>query len=377
MIKKIIFAILLFNSFLIAQNFKFVAFSDSRGKNCGVNDSVLSKIVNHIVTTQPEVKFVVVAGDLVSGTEHEPEKTYRQLLHWKEVMSPIYNNPKMVWPKVWPIIGNHESRHPKDEENFKRAFPNVYSNGPDDEKGISYSFDFKNTHFTFINTDRWYYGDPNDTTDDRRDWHYIKHIDWLENDLEAATQRGVQHIFVVSHEMIYPTGGHLRDGLANLGEKFNGVMDSTRMWYMNRRQKVIDILKKYNVDAHICGHEHTYARQKVNGVFEIIAGSAGAHLYYPNPVYRKDADAHYPWEEMSYTAAIPYYKELNYNYGPGENSQASKNFVGKRAFNYSVFNVHPDTIFVETYGAFPKKDDSTIMDTEIHLIDKFQIIKPN
>ncbi len=375
MTKKIIFAILLFNSFLIAQNFKFVAFSDSRGKNCGVNDSVLSKIVNHIVTTQPDVKFVIVAGDLVTGTEHEPEKTYRQLLHWKEILSPIYKNPKMVWPKVWPIIGNHESRNPKDEENFKRAFPNVYSNGPDDEKGISYSFDFNNTHFTFVNTDRWYYGDPNDTTDDRRDWHYIKHIDWLENDLDAAIKRGVKHIFVVSHEMIYPTGGHLRDGLANLGEKFNGVMDSTRMWYMNRRQKVIDILKKYHVDAHICGHEHTYARQKVNGVYEIIAGSAGAHLYYPNPVYRKDADTHYPWEEMSYTAAIPYYKELNYNYGPGENSQASKNFVGKRAFNYTVFNVHPDTVFVETYGAFPKKDNSSIMDTEIHLIDKFQIIK--
>ncbi len=372
---KILLILFLLQTFLLAQNFKFVAMSDSRGKNNGVNDSVLTEIVNHIITTQPEVKFIVFAGDLVTGTEHEPEVTYRQLLHWKEVMAPIYNNPKMIWPKVWPIIGNHEARHPKDEENFNKAFPNVYSNGPEDEKGISYSFDFNNAHFTFVNTDRWYYGDPNDTTDDRRDWHYIKHIDWLENDLKAATERGVKHIFVVSHEMIYPTGGHLHDGLANLGRKFKGVIDSTRAWYLDRRQKVIDILKKYKVDAHICGHEHTYARQKVNGVFEIIAGSAGAHLYYPNPTYRADADSHYVWEEMSYTAAIPYYKTLNYFYGPGENSQASRNFVTKRAFNYSVFDVHEDTVFVETYGAFPEKENSTAMGTKIHLIDKFLIKK--
>lgn len=373
--KKTILITLIFNSLIISQSFKFIAMSDSRGKNNGVNDSVLTKIVNHILTTQPEVKFIVFAGDLVSGTEHEPEKTYRQLLHWKNVMKPIYENPKMVWPKIWPIIGNHEARHPKDEENFKKAFPNIYSNGPDDEKGISYSLDFQNTHFTFINTDRWYYGDPYDTADDRRDWHYIKHIDWLERDLKEATERGVKHIFVVSHEMIYPTGGHLHDGLPNLGRKFKGIMDSTRIWYMNRREKVIDILKKYNVDAHICGHEHTYARQKVNGVFEIIAGSAGAHLYYPNPIYRENPDTHYGWEEMSYTAAIPYYKTLNYFYGPGKNSQASKNFVGKRAFNYSVFDVHKDTVFVKTYGSYPKKNNSSAMKTKIQLIDKFEIIK--
>ena len=121
-------------------------------------------------------------------------------------MSPIYENPNMVWPKIWPVIGNHEAQHPEDEDNFRKAFPNVYNNGPDDEKGLSYSFDFNNSHFTFVSTDRWFYGDPNDSTDDRRDWHYVKHIDWLEEDLRLANERGVDHIFIVSHDMIYPVG---------------------------------------------------------------------------------------------------------------------------------------------------------------------------
>jgi len=375
MIKKILLLSLLFTTIIISQDFKFVLMSDSRGKNNGVNDSVLSTFSQHILKVQPEAKFLIFAGDLVDGSYDNPNKTYRQLMHWKDVMKPIYDNPNMVWPKIWTIIGNHESRHPKDEDNFRKAFPNVYNNGPCDEKGLSYSFDFNNTHFVFVTTDRWFYGDPNDSTDDRPDWHYMKHLEWIENDLRSAKERGVDHIFIVSHEMIYPVGGHLHDGLPNLGRKFKGVMDSTKTWYMNRRQKVINLLEKYNVDAHLCGHEHLYARQKVNNVFEIIAGSSGAYLYNFNPVYREDADTHFSWEEMSYSAAIPYYKTLNYFYGPGKNSQASENFVGKHAFNYVVFDVKTDTVFAETYGAFPKEDDKTQIGTEIKLIDKFEIVK--
>lgn len=375
MLKNILIISWLFCSLLVSQDFNFVAMSDSRGINNGVNDTVLTALVDHILENQKEAKFLVFAGDLVDGTKDNPDKTYGQLLHWKDVMTPIYENPNMVWPKIWPVIGNHEAQHPEDEDNFRKAFPNVYNNGPDDEKGLSYSFDFNNTHFTFVSTDRWFYGDPNDPSDDRRDWHYVKHIDWLEEDLRLANERGVDHIFIVSHDMIYPVGGHLHDGLPNLGRRFNGIMDSTKTWFMNRRQKVIDILKTYNVDTHICGHEHLYSRQIVNGTYEIIAGSAGAPLYNFNPVYREDADTHFPWEEMSYSAAIPYYKALDYSYGPGKKSQATENFVGKRAFNYVVFDVQKDTIFVETYGAFTNKDFGSVMDTEIKLIDKFEMVK--
>lgn len=372
---RLLTIIFLINLQLFAQGFKFIAMSDSRGINNGVNDTVLTAIVDHIVENQRDVKFIVFAGDMVDGSKTNPEQTYKDLLHWKDVMSPIYKNPNMIWPKIWPVVGNHEIQHRKDEDNFRKVFPNVYRNGPDDEKGLSYSFDYENAHFTIVNTDRWYYGDPLDTTDDRRDWHYIKHLDWLENDLKSARDRNIDHIFIASHDMIYPVGGHLRDGLPNLGRNFQFPMDSTQTWFMNRRQKVIDILKKYKVEAHICGHEHLYGRQEVNGIFEVIAGSSGAPLYNFNPVYREDADSLYPGEEISYAQAIPYYQALDYFHGPGENSQASRNFVGKKAFNYSVFDVQEDNIKIVTYGAFSDPENNSKMIGEIKIIDEFSINK--
>ena len=372
---KLLLTVFLLNTVLFAEGFKFIAMSDSRGIYNGVNDTVLTKIVNHIVENQKDVKFIIFAGDMVDGNRTNPDKTYQELLHWKDVMAPIYNNPNMIWPKIWPVVGNHEIQHREDEDNFRKAFPNVFNNGPDDEKGLSYSFDYGNTHFTIVNTDRWYYGDPKDTTDDKRDWHYIKHLDWLKNDLKSARERGVDHVFIASHDMIYPVGGHLHDGLPNLGRKFKFPMDSTQTWYMNQRQQVIDILDKYDVSAHICGHEHLYSRQKVNDIYEIIAGSSGAPLYNFNPVYRENPDTHYVWEEMSYTNASPYYEALDYYYGPSENSQASRNFVGRKAFNYVVFDVQEEVIKATTYGAYSDPEDNTKLIGEIEIIDEFEITK--
>ncbi len=374
-LKKLFVLLIILNGSVIAEGFKFAAMSDSRGPYNGVNDPVLSALLNHLLETQPEVKFIVFAGDMVNGHKHDPERTFRELTHWKEVMAPAYKNPNLVWPKIWPVVGNHEIRHREDENNFRRAFPNVFNNGPDDEKGLSYSFDFGNSHFVVVNSDRWYYGDPEDTTDDRRDWHYIKHLDWLENDLADAKKRNVKHIFVFSHEMGFPTGGHLRDGLPNLGRDLVLPLDSTRIWYLERRNKFWELLKNYNVDAHICGHEHLYARQSVDGVYEIITGSSGAPLYEFNPRYRENPDTVYPGEEMSYGKAVNYYKVLKYNYGPGKNSQASEDFFGLKAFNYTVYDVKDDHVVVETFGGFLKEGTHNELGTEIKLIDKFYINK--
>ncbi len=367
----ILFVLQINNSF--AQNFKFAAMSDSRGKYTGVNDSVLSKIVNHLVENQKDVKFLFFMGDMVDGSKTNPQQTKKELTHWKDIMAPVYNNPNMIWPYLWPIVGNHEIQNAGDEETFREIFKEVFSNGPQDEKGLTYSFDYDNVHFVSVDTDRWYYGNLNDSTDDKRDWHYIKHLDWLESDLKVARERGVRHIFVFAHEMPYPIGGHLRDGLPFLGVNYSGVLDSTRTWYLNQRQKYLDLLVKYKVAAHICGHEHIYGRQSVNGVWQILAGSTGAPLYQFNPTYSNQPDSLKPGDEMSYSQAVPYYQTLNYHYGPGKNSQASEEFFGLRAFQYVVLDVKKDKISVVTYGAFPKIGSRTEMDGEIKVIDEFVV----
>ena len=364
-------------NFLFAKNFKFASMSDSRGSDNGVNTPVLTALINHMLKTNPDVKFIVFAGDMVNGHRNNPERTKRELLHWKEVMAPVYNHPGIVWPAIWPLVGNHEVRHRKDEDNFREIFQDVFMNGPVEQKGLTYSFDFGNSHFCLLSSDAWYYGDLEDTTDDHPDWHQIKYIDWFENDLKAARERGVKHIFTFSHEMPFPTGGHLRDGLPNLGRNFKGKIDSTRKYYLDRQNKFWEIMKKYNADAHICGHEHLYSRQEVDSVFQILSGSSGAPLYNFNPLPKDSVrdTTRMGYNEMTYKRAIPYYETLHYSYGPGKKSQRSENFVGYKAFNYSLFEVTDDSVIVKTYGAFPTKTSNTTMGSEIQLLDEFVIKK--
>jgi len=111
----------------------------------------------------------------------------------------------------------------------------------------------------------------------------------------------------------------------------------------------------------------------VDGVYQIVAGSAGAPLYEFNPTFNEQPDSIKPYEEMSYNDAMPYYKVLSYNYGPGKNSQRSEDFFGLRAFHYAIFNVKEDKVEVKIYGAFPKEKISHEMNGAIELIDKFEI----
>ncbi len=374
--RKSLFAALLltfvFSSKLIlAQDFKFAAMSDSRGSYEGVNTPVLSALVKHLLNKNPDVKFLVFPGDLVSGNKLSADTTQKQLDNWKKIMSPIYNDTNMVWPKIWLSVGNHEVQNNKDENLFREEFQNVYMNGPDDEKGLTYSFDYDKVHFVFVTTDRWHYSEADEGGG--RDWHYVKHLNWLENDLKSAKARGNKYIFVMSHETAFPIGGHLRDGLPNLGNDLKLPLDSTRQWYINQRDKFWKILSDNKVTAYICGHEHIYGRESVDGVYQITAGSCGAPLYYFNPTMEDVNSRKYGWSEFHYQDALPYYKALNYNYGPKGNAQASEDFVGKRAFVYVTLKVTPKFVEVKTYGAYPKKDSDRIMGSKIQLLDSFRI----
>jgi len=68
-------------------------------------------------------------------------------------------------------------------------------------------------------------------------------------------------------------------------------------------------------------------------------------------------------------------KYPSYFYGPGENSQASRDFWGMRAFEYVLFDVKKSKVQVTTYGAFPKENSNTEPGSEIKIIDRFTIKK--
>lgn len=351
-----------------AEEFDFAAMSDSRGMYNGVNKPVLEDLITHMLEKNKNIKFLLFPGDMIDGDKNNPEKIRGQLQTWKKIMEPVYNS-QMEWPYVWTVPGNHEIQNKNAENIYRLFFPDVYSNGPEDEKGLSYYFIYKNTLFIGIDTNRWYYGDVENPSDDRTDWRYIKHLDWLEKVLKEGKDKKAKHIFVFGHEPAFPTGGHLRDSLPNLGN-FKGSYE----WHLQQRDLFWELLSKYKVDAYICGHEHSYSRQKISGVYQIISGGAGAHLYYFNARYGYNPKPKPILQEMTYNEALPYYKILNYQHGQKDNCQASADFLGKRAFHYIIFKVKNDKIIVNVWGEETGESvPMEIKNKNLKLLDEFII----
>ncbi len=276
--KKYIFfaAIFLFVGVARAQSFKFGFMSDSRGSDNGVNTKVLRTLTNHMLINNPDLKFILFAGDLIDGTWDDAKENYSQLLHWKEIMSPAFESDKLIGAKVYVVPGNHEIRTRFDEDNFRKVFPDMPQNGPAGEKGLTYSFDYGGCHFVMIDNDRWDYGDPKDTSDDKRDWHKIKSLEWVKKDIEQAVKNGAKRIFAAGHEMAFPVSYHIHDGLPNLGKNITLPLNERQIKSMAERDEFWNYLSEAKASAYFCGHEHLYAREKVKGVWQIIGGSSGA-----------------------------------------------------------------------------------------------------
>lgn len=357
-----------------AEDFTFAATCDSRGEDKGVNTEVLQALMSHMIRTNPSVKFLIFPGDMIDGSK-KPEKNYQQLLEWKKAMALVYENPDMIWPRVWPSIGNHEVKNPRAESDYLKVFPDVYFNGPQGEKGFTYSFDYKNCHFVSVKTDRWLPPDPEDKYHSKS--HYVKHLDWLEEDLESARERGIRHIFVFGHQPAFPISAHIHDSLPNAGLIVEHPENPDRYRFMKIRDRFWDILVKNKVAAYICGHEHVYGRQSVDGVYQILTGGGGAPLYDINPTYDNSKSEHMPsWSPTTtYEKGKVYYEVLGYPHGPGDNCQASPDFVGGRYFQYTVFHVSDDSVTVRTYGVEPKEgtNDQLPDNYKIELKDQFVI----
>ncbi len=371
---KVIFFSFILTASVLGQNFSFAVMSDSRGRDNGVNSLVLGKLVHHLLTNNKNVKFIIFLGDLIDGVYKDPFVNLAQLKHWKEVMGEAYKDTNLIGAKVYVTPGNHEIRTPYDEAFFRRVFPDLPKNGPDDEKGLTFSFDYQGVHFLIIDSDRWYYGDLHTLRDDKTDWHRIRHLDWVIKNLANARKRGSKWIFVGSHEMPFPVGGHLHDGLANLGHNFNFPLSEKQKESLRRRDSLWNALVRYGAAAYFSGHEHLYGRVSYKGVYQIVAGSSGAPVYDFNPVY-EEGNSKRAKQEFTYKQALPYYKAMGYQYGPGKKSQISNDFVGKRAMHYVLVNVSEDSVSVKTFGMLIKKGSSTKSDGKIILIDRFVIKK--
>ncbi|HVP37412.1 MAG TPA: metallophosphoesterase [Terriglobales bacterium] len=207
--------------------FRFCVYGDTRTQA----DSHLA-VVNGIVSADPY--FVLHTGDLVANGSDENQ--------WTTYFATICSSA--VCAQGFPYyyaIGNHEGESPLYYNYFY-----LPHNNPDSTESY-YSFDYGNSHFISLDTQKPY--GPSSAQ-----------YQWLRKDLVNSYNQ--TFIFVFMHDHPYCAGGHN----SNLGI----------------RDTLCPLFQSFKVDMVFSGHSHFYQRNgPVNGVTYLIAAGGGAPLYTP------------------------------------------------------------------------------------------------
>lgn len=215
-------------------------------------------------------------------------KFYRQYAFWRGMVAPLME----AGTYIVPVPGNHEvqckscgKKAQVVNENAWRAnmgdlivdnarfqnlfgeqasFENVGDNGgydnlASDQSKLSFSFDFRGSHFAIINTDPVGY-----------DGHAP--VNWLAADLAAAQARGARHFFVFGHKPAYTyyygAGTPLPDSPAGLDKD---LVSRDAFW---------DVIEQYGA-TYFCGHEHVFnmvqpRAAKGGKAWQVLVGSGGS-----------------------------------------------------------------------------------------------------
>ncbi|HMK34117.1 MAG TPA: metallophosphoesterase [Desulfomonilaceae bacterium] len=259
---------------------------------------VLPVVVRDILARNDEeaIKLVLFPGDLITGglpreASSVAECNRTSLGQWRETMNPLQN--KGILLRI--TAGNHEilSTDPlvaavrcgksswpytpdlQSFRVFREAMDDLMegNKGPDSDLGLTYSFDLDSCHFVLLTAYTLFENNSfsNET------------ITWLEKDLAEAERTG-KKIFVASHPPAFPGGGHMWDSLPYFDPTYSCQGYDGRFGIDRRteRDRFWNILKKYNVVAYFCGHEHLLQVQEVDGVWHVVSGGLTPKLYHLN-----------------------------------------------------------------------------------------------
>ena len=214
------------------NKFRFAIIGDTQRFETGNNSGGLQKAVENI--KRQGVALVFSLGDVVSNCDDGCSK---KIDSWKGALGSLSG-------KTYVIMGNHDRADGnKSDKKFQDAF-NFPTNGPSGYSELVYSFDYENSHFVVLNSEK-----PEE--------HLINiaQRNWLEKDLSMAKK---ENIFVFFHEPAYP-----------LSNKINESLDVNK----KDRDALWDIFKKYNVTAVFSGHEHIHSRRSINNILQFIFGN--------------------------------------------------------------------------------------------------------
>lgn len=244
-----------------SDTWRFVVTGDSRGMHKGVNAAVLQKLVPAIAAEQP--RFVLFTGDLITGSVSRKQHL-AQLFHWRSAfMEPLLERGI----RTYPVRGNHDLL-PNDPAGaialWNKVFYGTYAlpdNGPEGEKGVTYSFAYRNA--LFVGMDMYRMPHRVNTT-------------WFDSHISSAMP---PIVFVFAHEPAYASAG------------MSAHQDSMAIGQA-ARSRFLAVYRKAGAMAFFCGHDHWYdhAKAMVAPDFwfhQFTVGIAGAPLRVWSHTYRE------------------------------------------------------------------------------------------
>ena len=138
---------------------------------------------------------------------------------------------------------------------------NVFDGLTSDQSKLSFSFDFKGSHFAVVNTDPV-----------GKDSHAP--TNWLAADLYAARARGAKHFFVFGHKpaFTYYYGSVIPTPPATPLPGSPSGLDAD----LPARDAFWDVIELYSA-TYFCGHEHIFNMMQPRGkAWQVMVGSGGS-----------------------------------------------------------------------------------------------------
>jgi hypothetical protein len=219
------------------DSYSFAIIGDTKLFEESYPDGNLGKAVASIAKQNVDMTFAV--GDLVFKCINTVAcgKSYAD---WKNELSPLIS-------KTYEVVGNHDQSGGNLADDVWQKEFDLPTNGPPGFQKQVYSFDFQNSHFVILDTEKPQGGGVNGVQ-----------LTWLQQDLAAHKGR---HTFVFFHEPAYPS---------------NQSTDKSLYANPKQRDALWKILADNNVTATIKGHEHIFTRKKIGSIYQFVVGNTDA-----------------------------------------------------------------------------------------------------
>jgi hypothetical protein len=226
------------------ETVRFIAVGDSRGASSGINETILTEIVQ--ATIAEGVDFVLFPGDLVNGSV-VPATLEAELLQWRTIVQPLYDSGI----GVYPVRGNHDAYWKSSWDNVFSGQYALPSNGPLGEENITFSFSYGNVFVVGLD-------------------HYVSinrvNQAWLDQQFAA---NDLPHVFAFGHSPAFKMDHSdcLDDHVAARDSFWNSLATEGARVYFCGHDHFYDHCRLYDNDADIHNDLHQY-----------IVGTAGAPL---------------------------------------------------------------------------------------------------